>query len=118
MLLKMLKAKIHSATVTETDLHYEGSIGVDLDILEAAGILPFEHVDIWNITTGGRFATYTIEKPRGSQEFSINGAAARMAEPGDKIIIAAFGQLPQEEARNYKPTVVIMDDANDVKQVI
>ena len=118
MLLKMLKAKIHSATITMTDLHYEGSIAIDRDILDAAGIYPHEHVDIWNATNGQRLATYAIEGERGSGCFMLNGAAARLAEPGDKIIIAAFGHVEQEKAANYKPTVVIMDDDNSIKQVI
>ncbi len=118
MLLKMLKAKIHRATVTMTDLHYEGSIAIDADILEAAGILPYEHVDIWNVTNGQRHATYAIEGERGSGCFMLNGAAARLAEPGDRIIIAAFGQVEAEQAKNYHPTVVLMNDDNSIKNVI
>lgn len=118
MLLNMLKAKIHRATVTMTDLHYEGSIAIDADILDAAGILVHEHVDIWNVTNGQRLATYAIEGERGSGCFMLNGAAARMAEPGDKIIIAAFGQVDESEAKNYHPTVVLMNDDNSIKSVI
>ena len=117
MLLNMLKAKIHRATLTRTDLHYEGSILIDRDILDAAGILPFEHVDIWNVTNGARLATYAIEGERGSREFMLNGAAARLAQAGDQVIIAAFGQVPAEEARNYKPTVVLMNPDNSIAQI-
>lgn len=115
MLLQLLKAKIHRATVTETDLHYEGSIGIDADILEAAGILPYEHVDVWNVNSGQRFQTYAIVKPAGSREISINGAAARMAEPGDKVIIAAFAQIDARDAANWQPTVVLMGEGNEIQ---
>lgn len=118
MLLNMLKAKIHRATITMTDLHYEGSIAIDRDILDAAGIHPYEHVDIWNVTNGQRLATYAIEGERGSGAFMLNGAAARLAEPGDKIIIAAFGHVEAEKAANYKPTVVLMNDDNSIQSVI
>lgn len=117
MLLTMLKGKIHNARLTATDLHYEGSIEIDLDILDAANILPFEKVDIWNVTNGQRLTTYALEGARGSKSFMLNGAAARLAEPGDQVIIAAYGQVPAEEARNYKPTVVIMNDDNSIKQI-
>ncbi|MEM9422487.1 MAG: aspartate 1-decarboxylase [Pseudomonadota bacterium] len=118
MLLKMLKAKLHGATLTMTDLHYEGSIAIDADLLDAAGILPHEHVDIWNITNGNRLATYAIEGERGSGQIMLNGAAARLAHAGDKVIIAAFGQVNAAEARNYKPTVVIINDDNSINKVI
>ncbi len=118
MLLTMLKAKIHRATLTMTDLHYEGSIAIDEDILEAANILPHEQVDVWNITNGERLTTYALAGVRGSREFMLNGAAARKATVGDKVIIAAYGQLPAEEARNYKPTVVLMDDDNAIDKVL
>ncbi|MBB4659749.1 aspartate 1-decarboxylase [Parvularcula dongshanensis] len=118
MLLNMLKAKIHGATLTMTDLHYEGSIAIDQDILDAAGILPHEHVDIWNVTNGARLATYAIPGERGSGQFMLNGAAARLAHAGDKVIIAAFGQVDASEARNYHPTVVLMNDDNTIKKIV
>lgn len=118
MLLTMLKAKIHRATLTMTDLHYEGSIAIDEDILDAASILPHEQVAIWNVTNGNRLTTYALPAERGSKEFMLNGAAARLASVGDKVIIAAYGQLPAEEARNYKPTVVLMGDNNAIERVI
>ena len=114
----MLKAKIHNATLTMTDLHYEGSIAIDQDLLDAAGILPHEHVDIWNVTNGNRLATYAIPAERGSGQIMLNGAAARLAHAGDKVIIAAFCGVPAEQARNYHPTVVLMNEDNTVKQVL
>ena len=109
----MLKAKLHRATVTQTDLHYEGSISIDRDLLDDSGILPHEQVDVLNINNGERFTTYAIEAPRGSKMFGINGAAARKAEVGDRIIVCAFGQLPAEEARNYAPVVIQLDENNN-----
>jgi len=114
MLLTMLKAKIHHAKLTMTDLHYEGSIGIDEDILDAATILPHEQVAIWNVTNGSRLVTYALPAARGSKEFMLNGAAARMASVGDQVIIAAYGQIPAEEARNYKPTVLLMNEDNSI----
>jgi aspartate 1-decarboxylase len=114
MFVNMFKSKIHRATVTEADLNYVGSITVDGALLEAAGILPGEKVQVANINTGDRFETYTLEgKPR-SGIVCINGAAARLAQPGDKIIIIAYCWLEAEEARAYKPTVVFVDDRNAV----
>ena len=114
MLLTMLKAKLHRGTVTGADMHYEGSIGIDRDLLDASGILPHEQVDVLNISTGGRFTTYAIEAPRGSREIAVNGAAARLVQVGDKVIIIAYCQLPAEEARNYHPTVVVLGEGNEV----
>lgn len=112
MLLTMLKAKLHRATVTMADLDYVGSISIDADLLERAGILPNEQVDIYNITNGERFTTYAIEAARGSCEIGLNGAAARKVMVGDKIIIAAYCAIPAEEARNYQPTVVLLGEGN------
>ncbi|MEM9989030.1 MAG: aspartate 1-decarboxylase [Pseudomonadota bacterium] len=118
MLLKMLKAKLHGATLTMTDLHYEGSIAIDSALLEASGILPHEHVDVWNITNGQRLSTYVIEADAGSGTLMLNGAAARLAHAGDKVIIAAFGQVTEEEALHRKPTVVLMNDDNSIQKII
>lgn len=114
MTVTLLKSKVHRATVTECDLHYDGSISIDRDIMDAAGLLAHEQVDVYNITNGARFTTYVIEAERGTAVFGLNGAAARLAEPGDKIIICAYCGLPQEEARNYAPSVVVMDDDNRI----
>ncbi|NWG53795.1 MAG: aspartate 1-decarboxylase [Hydrogenophilaceae bacterium] len=116
MLVTMLKAKLHRAAVTQADLHYEGSIGIDRDLLDRAGILPHEQVDVLNISTGARFTTYAIEAPRGSRAFAVNGAAARLVQTGDRIIVVAYCQLPAEEARNYAPTVVLLDERNHIVQ--
>jgi len=116
MLLTMMKAKLHRATVTQADLDYEGSIAIDKNLLDASGILPNEQVDVLNITTGARFTTYAIEAPRGSKVIGVNGAAARQVQTGDRVIVVAYCQMPAEEARNYAPTVVLLDDANQIKK--
>ena len=101
-----------------TDLNYEGSIAIDLDILDEAGILPNEQVDVWNITNGARLTTYALAAERGSREFMLNGAAARLAQAGDKVIIAAYCQLSAEEAKSWKPTVLLMDDGNAISKTL
>jgi aspartate 1-decarboxylase len=116
MLLTLMKAKLHRATITQADLDYEGSIAIDRDLLEASGILPHEQVDVLNITNGERFTTYAIEAPRGSKTIGVNGAAARRVQKGDKVIVVAYGQLPSEEARNYSPNVVLLGEGNEIKQ--
>ena len=116
MLVTMMKAKLHRATVTQADLDYEGSIAIDMELLEAAGIFPHEQVDVLNITNGARFTTYAIEAPRGSKVIGVNGAAARLVQKGDKVIVVTYGMLPAEEARNYSPSVVLLDDGNEIKQ--
>ena len=116
MLLTMMKAKLHRGTVTQADLEYEGSIAIDKDLLEEAGILPHEQVDVLNITNGARFTTYAIEAPRGSKVIGVNGAAARLVQKNDKVIVVTYGQLPQEEARQWSPNVVLLDDHNEIKR--
>jgi aspartate 1-decarboxylase len=116
MLLTLLKAKLHRATVTQADLDYEGSISIDKDLLDASGILPHEQVDVLNITNGARFTTYAIEAPRGSKVIGVNGAAARLVQAGDKVIVVAYGQMQAEEARNYSPTVVLLGEGNVIKK--
>lgn len=115
MFLNMLKAKLHSATVTQCDLHYEGSVSIDQDLLEAAGIFPNERVDIWNTTNGSRIQTYALEAPRGSKTIGINGAAARHFAVGDTVIIAAFASVEEEKARQHAPTVVLLGEGNEIK---
>jgi aspartate 1-decarboxylase len=117
VLLTMMKAKLHRATVTSADMDYEGSIAIDSELLDAAGILPHEQVDVLNINTGGRFTTYAIEAPRGSREVAVNGAAARLVQKGDKVIVVAYCHVPAEEARNYHPTVVVLGDGNEIQRV-
>jgi len=114
MLVTMMKGKIHRAVVTQADLHYEGSISIDQDLLDAANILPNEQVDILNINNGERFTTYAISAPRGSKTFGLNGAAARRVQLGDKIIIITYAQMDAEEAKTYKPDVVLLDANNEL----
>jgi aspartate 1-decarboxylase len=116
MLVTMMKAKLHRATVTQADLDYEGSIAIDGDLLDAAGIFPNEQVDVLNITNGARFTTYAIEAPRGSRVIGVNGAAARLVQKNDKVIVVTYGQLPVEEARQWSPAVVLLDDDNRIKK--
>jgi aspartate 1-decarboxylase len=115
MLLKLMKSKIHRARVTQSDLHYEGSIGIDEDLLEAAGILPFEAVHVWNVNNGERFETYAIPMPRGSREIQVNGAAARLAQAGDLVIVAAFCWMDEQQARGYQPRVLLVGEGNAVE---
>ena len=112
MLLTLLKAKIHRATVTQCDLNYEGSISVDAALLERSGILPHEQVDVLNINNGERFTTYAIPAPAGSGTIGINGAAARLAQKGDLVIIVAYGRMEEAEAKSYSPRVLLVDGNN------
>ena len=117
MQLTMLKAKLHQARITQCDLHYEGSISIDPDLIEAAGILPFEQVDIYNINNGARIRTYVIEGRRGSREFGLNGAAARKAMVGDQVIICAYCTMPQDEARQHHPRIVLLNARNEIQDI-
>ena len=112
MRLRMMKAKLHRAAVTQADLHYEGSISIDRDLLDAVGILPHEQVDVLNINTGGRFTTYAIEAPRGSRTFGINGAAARLAQIGDRIIVVSYADMDAAAAEQWVPDVLVLDEVN------
>lgn len=114
MLRKLLKSKIHRATLTRSDLHYEGSIAVDPALLEAADIQPFEAVHVWNVTNGSRLQTYAIPAAEGSGEICLNGAAARLAVAGDLVIIASFAWLNEEEARQLQPKLVFVDGENRI----
>lgn len=117
MTITMLKAKIHRATVTQAELDYVGSITVDMDLLEQAGILEYEKVQIVDVNNGSRFETYTIAGERGSGVMCLNGAAARMVQTGDKIILMAYAQVTPEEASELRPTVLFMDEKNKVTKV-
>ena len=114
MTITMLKAKIHRATVTQAELDYVGSITVDMDLLEQAGILEYEKVQIVDVNNGSRFETYTIAGERGSGVMCLNGAAARMVQTGDKIILMAYAQVTPEEASELRPTVLFVDEKNKV----
>lgn len=115
MQLRMLKGKIHRARVTGADLNYEGSIEIDSSLMEAAGILPFEKVDIWSLTTGDRFSTYALPAEKYSGLIALNGAAARKVQIGDEIIIAAFVSMNEKEAEHWNPKIVFVDDMNRFK---
>ena len=108
MLLTLMKSKIHRARVTQCDMHYEGSISIDRDWLDEVGILPYEQVDVLNINTGARFTTYAIEAPRGSQTIGINGAAARLVQTDDLVIIISYIQLAPEDAKSHDPRVLTL----------
>jgi aspartate 1-decarboxylase len=114
MYRSMLKSKIHRATVTQADLHYVGSVTVDQDLLDAADLLPGELVHIVDIDNGNRLETYTIAGERGTGIIGINGAAARLVHPGDLVILIAYAQLTDAEARTYRPKVVFVDGGNRV----
>ena len=112
----MLRAKLHRVTVTEADLHYEGSCGIDEDLLDAAGMREFERIELYNINNGERFDTYIIKAARGSGIISVNGSAARRASVGDLLIIAAFGLVPEERVAGHLPKLVFVDSANRIKE--
>ena len=114
MFRTMMTAKIHRATVTEANLNYVGSITIDENIMDHVGLLENEKVQIVNNNNGARLETYVIKGERGSGVICLNGAAARLVQPGDKVIIIAYGMMTEEEARTYKPRIAIMDDQNRV----
>lgn len=116
MLTTLLKSKLHRATVTDADLNYVGSIGICPDLMEAANFNEFEKVDIYNITNGQRFSTYTIKANKG--DITLNGAAARLVHKGDLIIIASFCQYNEEEVKNHKPALVLVNENNEVDKIL
>lgn len=115
MVVTMLKAKIHRAVVTQCDLDYEGSITIDKDLMEASGLMAYEQVDVLNIHNGARFTTYVIEGERGSGIIGINGAAARLAQKNDLVIICGYVSMEQAAAESWQPVVLLMDEHNRVK---
>ena len=114
MLRTMMTGKIHRATVTQADLHYVGSITVDADLLAAADVLPGQQVDVVDVTSGARLTTYAIAGEPGSGQVCINGAAAHLVHPGDVVILIAYGQMSDAEARSYSPHVVLVDADNRI----
>lgn len=118
MTLTMLKGKLHRLTVTEADLYYEGSITVDVELLEAAKILPYEKVQVVNVNNGSRLETYTIPGERGSRTVCLNGPAARRNAPGDEVIVIAYTALAAEEAEAHRPRVVLVDENNHPTDII
>ena len=115
MFLKIMKSKIHRATVTDARLHYPGSLGIDADLMKKAGIVPYEAVTVANLANGSRLETYVIEAEAGSGRIEILGAAAQLVKTGDLVIIFSFGFYTPEEARMHKPKVLVLDENNKVK---
>jgi aspartate 1-decarboxylase len=113
----MLKSKLHRARVTQADIDYEGSLTIDRNLLDAANIIPYEEVQVWNVTRGTRLATYAMEGEPGSGVICINGAAAHLVRPGDIVIIATFTSLPEAAARLHQPRVVLLDENNQIKEI-
>ena len=114
---RMLKSKIHRAHVTQADLSYEGSITISPELLEASNILPYEAVNIWNVTAGTRFETYAIEGASRSCDICVNGAAAHLVTPGDIIIIASFVQLLEADCYTHLPVAIFVDEQNQIKEI-
>jgi aspartate 1-decarboxylase len=114
MKLTMLKSKLHRTTVTHAELDYEGSCAIDQDLMDAANILPFEQLHIYNVANGERFTTYAITAPRASGTIGVNGAAAHKASPGDLLIICTYAELEAREAEHFKPTLVYVDNENRI----
>ncbi|CAG9178696.1 aspartate 1-decarboxylase [Cupriavidus pampae] len=113
----MLRAKLHRVTVTQADLNYEGSCGIDEDLLEAADMKEFEKIELYNVNNGERFSTYIIKGARGTGEISLNGAAARRAHLGDHLIICTYAPMTDEEIRVYKPKVILVNEKNGIKEI-
>ncbi|MFM2482157.1 aspartate 1-decarboxylase [Celerinatantimonas sp. YJH-8] len=115
MELTLLQSKLHRVRVTLAELNYEGSCAIDQDFMDAAGILEYQAIDIYDVDNGERFSTYAIRAERGSKIISVNGAAARKASVGDKLIICTFARMSPEEARDHRPTIVLFDEKNEIK---
>ena len=116
MIRHVLKSKIHRATVTEANIEYEGSVTIDRNLLEAADMLPYERVDIWNCTNGNRLTTYVIEGERGDGQICVNGAAAHLMKPGDLVIIASWADVTDTEARDFEAKRVFVDHENRIRE--
>ena len=114
MQLELLKSKIHRATVTDANLNYEGSITIARDLMDAANILPYEKVGVLDVNNGNRLDTYVIEGPAGSGVICLNGAAARLVQPGDLVIIVAYATMSEDEAKAWKPTVIHVNAKNEI----
>lgn len=114
MQLTVLKCKLHRACVTHSELEYEGSCAIDVDLMKLAGIHEYEQIQIYNVTNGERFTTYAIQAEAGSRVISVNGAAAHKASPGDRIIICAYAGLEADEMKHFKPTLIYLDEGNHV----
>jgi len=115
---EVLRGKIHRATVTEANLEYEGSLTVDGELMEAAGLAPYERIDVYDVTNGNRFSTYLIEGLRLSGVICVNGAAAHLARAGDRIIITGYGLVTEADLEEHRPKVVLVDEENRIRQVL
>ncbi len=118
MLLTLCKSKLHRATVTQAALHYEGSITIDGHLMEAANLLPFERVQVVDIANGARFDTYAIGGKAGSGTICVNGAAARLVQAGDPVIIISYAQMTPEEAQRHRPTIVLLNPDNTIRDTL
>lgn len=117
MIRAFLRSKIHRATVTRVDVDYEGSLSLDEDLMKASGLAPFERIDVWNVSNGERFSTYVIRGGKGSQDIGVYGAAGRRVRVGDKIIIAAYAYLEDNEVEFFTPRIVLMEEDNRIAAV-
>ena len=117
MLRTMLQAKLHRVRVTQADLDYEGSCGIDEGLLEASGLRQNQYIELYNVNNGERFSTYIIKAPRGSGAISLNGAAARKAHVGDLLIFCTYAPMSEDHARDHKPKVVLLDERNRIKEI-
>lgn len=117
MLRTFLRAKIHRATVTRIDIDYEGSLSLDDDLMEAAGLAPFERVEVYNVSNGERFSTYLIRGEKGSREIGVFGAAGHRVRLGDKIIIASYAYLGEADIGSFTPKIVVLDEGNRIKEL-
>lgn len=114
----MLRAKIHRAEITDANLHYEGSLTLDEDFLDASGLLEYEKIHVVNVNNGARLETYIIKGKRGSKEVCLNGAAARLGHKGDKIIIIAYAQMTPDEAKSFQPRIVLLGEGNAIQKIL
>jgi aspartate 1-decarboxylase len=117
MVRTLCKSKLHGATVTEANVHYAGSITIDASLMEAADLVPYEQVHVFDIDNGARLVTYCIEGPRGSGTMCMNGAAARLVSTGDRIIVVGFGQFEEEELKGFQPKIVMLDERNRIRAI-
>ena len=117
MTRQMLRAKIHRIAVTERNVEYEGSLTLDAGLMRAADLRPFERLEVYDVTNGSRFATYVIEGPEGSGACCVNGAAARLVEQGNKLILAAYAGAEEHELQDWQPRVVLMDEGNRIREI-
>ncbi len=117
MLRAFLRAKIHRATVTRVDVGYEGSLSLDEDLLAAAGLQPYERIEVWNVTNGKRFTTYLIRGEKGARQVGVFGAAAHKVAVGDIVIIAAYGYMDETEMEHFTPTIVLLGEGNRVAEI-